>query len=484
MASFPLKPSLNSIKEPEHGFSGVLEQVPLAELIQFICLEGRDRRLLIRHGRKQGKIYFSNGQVVHAVSPEDTGTEAFFSIMKWNSGTFILNQEGTDSQTIEMPWNFLVMEALRRMDEGNNEQETGYTGRPPVRVLIVDDSPFFCKTLRRTFESMDHIEVIGQASNGQEALVLIQDDVPDLVTLDINMPVMAGDLTLKHIMIRSPAPVLLISGLSESNLPLIMDFMRLGAVDFVPKPRDDAAWEKTSKRIAKYAALTKELKIKNIRRARTLRPVSRKSSPGPPSRHLLIIIGGAGGLLEIQKLLPRVFSKGNYACLMIQDMDTDLTSPVAEYLNSVCRGTVAEIKDPGLLAQGVCWLAGMDRCFELTGTPGECVIQQTPGGKSPLDIENLLSGAADFFGPGLYVILLSGADVAREGLAAVRKKRGRVYVQKPETCLHPAPLEAVLESGLSDGFLEPGKVEDILPEIDSYEDILRTELLNGLHFMV
>lgn len=108
------------------------------------------------------------------------------------------------------------------------------------------------------------------------------------------------------------------------------------------------------------------------------------------------------------------------------------------------------------------------------------MIREVPGEKGPLDIKKLLSGAADFFGPALSVILLSGAEAAQEDLTAVKEKQGRVYVQKPESCLHPAPLEAVLESRLSDGFFEPEKIEDILPGIDSYEDILGAELLNGL----
>ncbi len=481
-SNHPQMLKIDSMMEPPKDFSGVMEQIPLAELIQFVCLEGKDRSLLIKHHGKRGEIYFSGGQVVHAISPDKTGVEAFFSIMAWEAGTFSLTKSKSPGQTIEMPWNFLVMEALRRADEERNSQDGEEPARTPVKVLIVDDSPFFCKALRRILESMDNTRVIGQASNGQEALVLIQDEVPDLVTLDINMPVMAGDLTLKHIMIRSPAPVMLISGLSDSNLPVIMDFMRLGAVDFVPKPLDEDAWAFASQRIGRYVSLAREFRIKNIRRARTARPVDPKSSPGPPARQLLVVIGGAGGLLEIQKLLPRIFNKGDYACLVIQDMAPGLTAPVSEYLNSVCRGTVAQAKGSGLIAQGLCWMAHMDNFLDITGSSEERLIQEIPDMKGPLDLKNLLIAASGLFGAGLYVIMLSGAEVVHEGLEAVRANQGKVYVQNLETCLHPGPLEAVLESNLSDGFFEPEKIEDILPEIGSYEENLGAELLNGLSF--
>ncbi len=472
----------NTGREPDSGFNGWMEQVVLPELIQFICLEGKNRLLTLRHKGLQGEIYFSQGQVVHAESPGNSGVDAFFEMMAWKSGIFSLTESRPAGNSIDMPWNFLVMEALRRIDEGQGQDYAEGGHQNPVRILIVDDSPLFCKALRKCLEGIKDTIVAGQASNGKEALELIRHEEPDLVTLDINMPVMAGDLTLKHIMIRSPAPVLLISGFSEDTFPVVMDFMRLGAVDFVPKPKDEDAWEKACSRIRRAVELARDFEVKNIRRARAIRPASQKAAPGPPADHLILIAGGAGGLLEIQKILPRIYQRPGHSVLVVQDMVPSMTGPLSRYMNTVCQGIVAPVEEKGLLAQGRCWIAHGAMGLRIAGSPDERLIQKVDKGGGQPAFDRLLSTASEFFGSGLTVLLISGAETTLDGLKRVKEGQGRIYVQNPETCLHGNPLEMLLDTGLLDGTFEPETVDGILPEVGSFEAELGAELLEGLTF--
>ena len=466
-------------KGPDSGFDGWMEQVALPEMIQFLCLEGRNRVLMVRNGDLEGRIYFSQGQVVHASSPGGSGADAFFEIMSWRSGSFQLVESEPPSTSIDVPWNFLVMEALRRMDEGTGSALPAASRHEATRVLVVDDSPLFCKAFRKRLEDMGEEMIVREAGNGKEALEIIGREDPDLVTLDINMPVMAGDLTLKHIMIRSPAPVLILSGFSEETFPVVMDFMRLGAVDFIPKPTGEAAWEEACLRIKTVMKSAREFQVKKIRRARAMRPAGRKVSPGPPARNLVIVIGGAGGLLEIQKLLPRIRKWAGRSALVVQDVIPSLVPFLSGYMNTFCEGVVAPLGSEGLLAQGRCLVASGTGGLLIRGTGEGPVVAET-GDEDGGPFEALLSTASDIFRGGLTVLLISGARVALEGVDQVKERGGRVYVQDPDTCLHGAPLRMLLDAGLADGIFDPESVDMVLQEGGPPEAELGAEILGGL----
>ena len=104
------------------------------------------------------------------------------------------------------------------------------------KVLVVDDSALIRGAIRRIFEESIKLEVIGEASNGAEALDLIPRLNPDVVTLDVNMPVMDGLTTLKHMMIKTPKPAVMISTLTREGASVTFDALKYGAVDFIPKP--------------------------------------------------------------------------------------------------------------------------------------------------------------------------------------------------------------------------------------------------------
>ena len=106
----------------------------------------------------------------------------------------------------------------------------------PLRVLIVDDSAVMCRALTEMLSSEEGIHVVGTARNGEEALEQIDRVRPDLITLDVNMPVMDGSTALKHIMIRNPCPVVIVSAVSQRRESNILNFLLLGAVDYIQKP--------------------------------------------------------------------------------------------------------------------------------------------------------------------------------------------------------------------------------------------------------
>ncbi|RLA85710.1 MAG: hypothetical protein DRG31_02275 [Deltaproteobacteria bacterium] len=105
-----------------------------------------------------------------------------------------------------------------------------------VRVLVVDDSAFMRKAISEILESDPDIKVIARARDGRDALEKLEQLDPDVITLDLNMPVMDGVETLKRIMEMKPKPVVVVSSLTQEEAPITMQVLDLGAVDYVPKP--------------------------------------------------------------------------------------------------------------------------------------------------------------------------------------------------------------------------------------------------------
>ncbi len=441
-------------------FNGWLEGLSMPDIVQLACLGGKDYVLEAESGTRKGSIYFSSGEVVHASTASLEGQEAFFEIMAWGEGTFHLAPGRTQRVSIDVPWNFLLIEALRRNDEGGYTEEE----RGPVRVLIVEDSHMVSKVLSRILREDLGAEVIKVVENGKEALDILEDKIPDLVTLDINMPVMGGDLALKHIMVKSPAPVALISGHRTEDFPKVMEFLRLGAVDFITKPEIGENWDVVKERLQKLVGHAKGFRIKNIRRARQLRPPRIKAEPGLLAGELVILVGGTGALLEIQKIIPVLCQRVSGSILVFQDMCHGIISSFSSYLNMYARHTVSPLGDGAPLLSNQCWITDWQGSWEIISDDNGAAISQAKGQNGSIDMENLLMSSANVFKEKLTVVILSGADIEMEiGLETVATQGGRILLQLPETCLCPQPMEKIKALELEDECFEPERFQDMLP---------------------
>ncbi len=430
------------------GFSGFMVDINLSDLVQLACLENRARKLLVQTPGARGEIFFSGGEVVHARIRDKTGEEAFYDIMCLPRGTFRFFPEEPPEHTIEVPWNFLLIESLRLRDEKNIGQET--SEQQPPGVLLVDDSKFFISRLREILTEKLSAQVLGEARNGKEALEFLDDTRPDIITLDINMPVMAGDIALKHIMIRSPAPVLLVSNFNDRHTPKIMEYLRLGAVDFIAKPGGEGSWDLFMERLGKAVESAGDFNVRNIRRARNPKKPAEKSLPGMPAERLVVIMGGFGGLLEIQKILPELCLEDSTSLIVFQKMCKYFAGSLASYLDRYCSFSVNALETGAPLLSNQAWVSGLDTGWKVEADEtGAGIYRQQPGDMLQADV--FLRELADIFERDLTIVLLSGMDLEMaQGLEAVVSKGGRIVLQEPDTCLQPGPLKAIQALGLEE----------------------------------
>jgi len=447
-------------EQPNKEFNGWIEGIALADIVQLCCLAGRKQVLTIRHNELEGFIWFDSGAIVHAQVDELLGQKAFYEIMCWDSGSFILKTGDPPEISIDVPWNFLLIEALRIADERAKDKGSLIMENRATKVLIVDDSPLVCKAIRNALSDIEDIEVVAEAYNGRQALEMLDIHQPDVLCLDVNMPVMSGDIALMHIMIRSPCPVIIISGLGVKGVKKVLEFLRLGAVDFVPKPKDPNSWGSYKQRLIKSIKDSRILKIDRVRRARLPKPSKTKLLPGLPATRLVIIYGGIGGILEIQKLLPSLLPLDSMSVVVLQDMVQDLVEPLASFLDNYSAMTVSALKAGGPLLSGQCWLSNWDNGWKIVADRHGAALSQNSGSFDP---NTLLTTAAAAFGPRLCVVLLSGViSEIRKGLEEVSKRSGKVIVQDPQTCLSPESIDSILRQEL----------EDEKADIDSMSNII------------
>ncbi len=443
------------------GFNGFMTGINLPDLVQLACLENRERKLLVLAGHRSGQIFFRKGEVVHCEAGDLRGEEAFYEIMSWNRGTFKFVEGSTSELSVEIPWNFLLIEALRIKDEKKAElsRESGLNSN----VLIVDDSRFFVSRLRDFLEGQLGAKIAGEAANGREALEQLASFTPDIITLDINMPVMAGDVALKHIMIKSPAPVVLVSNFNERHAGKIMEFLRLGAVDFIAKPMGDQPWELFAKRLKQVVKNADKFHVKNIRRARNPKPASPRRDPGMPADKMIVIVGGHGGLLEIQKILPGLDLMDRCGILVFQEMCPLFAKPAADYLKPHCAFSVKELGSGAPLLSNQAWISALDKPWRIKSDESGAGIYSIQDEVKGFDLGAVLDALSAIYARDLAVVVLSGADTSIvEGLQHVTMADGKIIVQRPESSLCPLPMEQLATLELASQLMLPEEMPSYL----------------------
>ena len=462
----------NIVAENE-GFAGTLSNIDLTDLIQICCMACSDMAIRVKNGSEYGIIYIRDGRIVHSTCRENVGEAAFYEILSWKGGSFeTIVEKSVPETSIDQNYQFLLLEAARLADEkeeaGNNTEITSKD--ESLKVLIVDDSTMMRRILADLISSDKRITVAGTAKNGAEALSKIKELKPDIITLDVNMPVMDGNTALKYIMIQAPCPVLIISSPEENSYQVIIDFLRLGAVDFIKKP--DKREEMSNHRIELLekiftAAMAKMYNFKRVKLAGIIKN-KEHSTIGHSCKTLVIINSGMGGYAELIRMAP-LLRPDNKTCLVLfQDMPDEFVKPVSDYLDQRSSFNFMPLKDGAAPASGFCYISPnryiVRYNYENTNSAGGTeLINVEPQSMFDDDRGSMfhlfLNSVADSFAGQVLVLLLSGADVGDPaGLRNIRKKGGKILIQQIDTCLMPHPLKIIQEEELADHEVSPDEI--------------------------
>ena len=343
------------------------------------------------------------------------------------------------------------------------------TSDEKFRVLVVDDSAYNRQTLANMLESIPHVEVVGRAMNGKEALKLALDLSPDVITLDLEMPEMDGFAFLRLLMNKRPTPVVVVSGYSQREN--VFRALELGALDFVAKPGRDISpdlrnieSELVSKielvrRLASVRLRDRALSLAALRSQGHLKPkVARPIAPrvGDPPDGFLGIAASTGGPPAIQQLLCSLPSDLPLAVMISQHMPARFTKAFADRLNRIVEFDVREAMDGDVLSVGRVLIAPGAANLEVDArSDREAVVRVVPSRPQPgsalsglaPSADHMLGSMAEAFGARLCALVLTGmGSDGREGAKATIAQGGRVLVEDPDTAVMPGMPYSVIEA--------------------------------------
>ncbi|MCL9969507.1 chemotaxis response regulator protein-glutamate methylesterase [Anoxybacillus kestanbolensis] len=237
-----------------------------------------------------------------------------------------------------------------------------------VKVLVVDDSAFMRKLISDFLSEHPRLHVVGTARDGQEALQKIEQLNPDVVTLDVEMPVMNGLETLKHIMQKKPLPVVMISSTTTEGAENTILALQYGAVDFIAKPSGAISLDlyKIKDKMIEKVLLASEANLRTvkIKQKMSMLPQKQYSKIGVSERNnaigkkKIIAIGtSTGGPRALQHVLTKFPATIDAPILIVQHMPKGFTKSLATRLDSLCNIRVKEAEDGEVIQKGTAYIA-------------------------------------------------------------------------------------------------------------------------------
>jgi len=351
------------------------------------------------------------------------------------------------------------------------------------KVLVVDDSSFFRRRVTDILNKDPQLEVIDVAVNGQEAVDKAVSLKPDVITMDIEMPVLNGIAAVKKIMAQSPTAILMFSSLTHQGAKSTLDALEAGALDFLPKKfseiaqNSDEAGSLLRQRVAQLAKkggvskrsmLTNRSPLKRSSNAITTRksiasPTSsirdRKSesvlkTASGKSYSLLAIGTSTGGPVALQKILTQFPQDFPLPIIMIQHMPATFTHAFASRLNSLCKINVKEACDGDILKPGCAYLAPGGRQMIIAGTENAAKIKIIDDNSAKItfkpSVDVSFGSAAKIFGGNVLGVILTGMGAdGREGSRMLKAKGATIWAQDEQSCVVYGMPQAVTVAGIS-----------------------------------
>ena len=349
-----------------------------------------------------------------------------------------------------------------------------------IKVLVVDDSALMRKALKEIIMTDPSLEVVGTARNGQDAIEKVHELKPDVVTMDINMPVMDGLTSMQHILSEYPEmPVLMISSLTEEGALTTFEALELGAFDYVTKPSGTVSTdihivgkEIIHKiKLAYKSANSKSTKYR-IERAGRLSVQRKRTVTKPditPGKELTKIVvigistGGPSTLLEVLPMLPPDLPA---AVVIIQHMPPSFTTSFAKRLNAACQIPVKEAEASDVLRNGMGFLAPGGYQLVVRGERGIIRLTSTPQTPFMPSVDVTMEAVLNAFGGERVIgVLMTGmGDDGADAMVKIRKAGGVTIAEDESTAVvFGMPREAI----------ERGGAEIIAPSYRIAEEIIK-----------
>jgi len=341
-----------------------------------------------------------------------------------------------------------------------------------TKVLVVDDSAYVRKTIRQMLSRSPNLQVVGTARDGEEALQLVQELRPDVVTVDLIMPGMDGAEFTQRVMAVHPVPVVILSIASESS-ERVLAALDAGAIDFIQKPTalaTEKVFEIADELILKVQAAAEAPIARAPRQAVIEVPLQRDTRRQRRDAFDIVVIGiSTGGPQGLKSIIPRLPADLPVPIAIVLHMPVGYTEMYARRLDETSALTVSEAREGDFLSPGSVLVApaGRHLTFSRNGDSRVCAHLDL----RPLDtphrpsVDVLFQSAAEVFGKRVLGVVMTGMGAdGREGAAWIKARGGAILTEAEESCVVYGMPRAVVEAGLSDAAVNLDRMAEAILE--------------------
>lgn len=340
-----------------------------------------------------------------------------------------------------------------------------------TRVLVVDDSAFMRRVITDIINEEESFEVVDTARNGKEAVEKVKSLHPDVVTLDVEMPVMDGLDALERIMEECPVPVLMLSSITKEGADATIRSLELGAIDFITKPSsifkvntDDVKAELHEK-----IKIVRKARLRSVRtKPRTVpaqrpRPARREQTKATAVRPVqkgqlkkIIAIGtSTGGPRALQSVIPMLPGNLDASVIVVQHMPKGFTKSLADRMNTMSELNVKEAENNDVLEPGWVYIAPGD--YHLRVIQDRAGYRINLGNDPPVtghrpSVDAMMYSIADLGTENIIGVIMTGmgADGAK-GLANIKQmNKAHIIAQDEESCVVFGMPKSAIAEGVVD----------------------------------
>ncbi len=342
-----------------------------------------------------------------------------------------------------------------------------YTPKEKIRVLLVDDSAFMRKVISDMLSNCEDIEVVGTARNGKDGIYKTKELKPDVVTLDIEMPVMDGLSALVELVQLNPAPkVIMLSSLTNNGGEATIRALEAGAIDFVQKPAvslihfniEDIKEDLIRKiknsiysntfNYSKFSFTSSSLEKINDEHKKVCPALQSKL------KHIICIGTSTGGPRALQEVISQLPANLPAAVLVVQHMPSGFTKSLAARLDELSNINVKEAENGDILKPGWVYIAPGDYQMMLNKKIGDYRIninQDPPMSGHRPSVNYMMDSVATCGHKSLIAVIMTGmGSDGSEGIANIKKNGGSTIAQNEETCVVYGMPKAAVNAGAID----------------------------------
>ncbi len=334
-----------------------------------------------------------------------------------------------------------------------------------IKVLIIDDSAVVRQTLVEVLQSDPQIEIMGTAADPYIASERIKEEVPDVITLDVEMPRMDGLNFLKIIMSQRPIPVVMCSSLTERGSETALKAIEYGAVEIILKPRlgTKQFLEESRIRICDAVKAAAQARVRPIQeRMKTPQPkLSADAILSKPSPHAMlrttekvVAVGASTGGTEALRVFLEAMPADAPGIVIVQHMPEGFTRSFAKRLDGLCRINVKEAEDNDTVIRGRALIAPGNRHLLLKRSGARYYVELRDGplvSRHRPSVDVLFRSAARYAGNNAVGVILTGmGDDGASGMKEMKDAGAYTIAQDEATCVvFGMPNEAIKKGGVS-----------------------------------